>query len=213
MSAEHELCTAATSSQGKGYFSRDPLQRAVQQISARKLPSTDALCGAGCLGPCESLRSRADLDKILKESDEFVSTMAALLQPYCEDALGKVVDARTPGLVSLSFPPSEARSQLCAKSGACMELQDVEPQPTEDYILASFYSTWRRSQLKMMHFLGPGAAKVKLKPKEDDTAGEEAGHQDSRLLVIGARMWMCRQERDGGADVWMDDCTNNMHAT
>jgi len=109
-------------------------------------------------------------DKILKESDEFVSTMAALLQPYCEDALGKVVDARTPGLVSLSFPPSE----------------DVEPQPTEDYILASFYSTWRRSQLKMMHFLGPGAAKVKLKPKEDDTAGEEAGHQDSVQISAGS---------------------------
>ncbi|CAE7869056.1 EXD3 [Symbiodinium sp. KB8] len=112
-------------------------------------------------------------DKILKESDEFVSTMAALLQPYCEDALGKVVDARTPGLVSLSFPPSE----------------DVEPQPTEDYILASFYSTWRRSQLKMMHFLGPGAAQVRLKPKEDDTAGEEAGHQG------------------------MDDFTHNLHVT
>lgn len=89
------------------------------------------------------------------------STMAALLQPYCEDALGKaeqtepreplaclwplqVVDARTPGLVSLSFPPSEAGSQLCATSTTCLELQDVEPQPTEDYILASFYSTWRR---------------------------------------------------------------------
>lgn len=109
-------------------------------------------------------------DKILKESDEFVSTMAALLQPYCEDALGKVVDARTPGLVSLSFPPSE----------------DVEPQPTEDYILASFYSTWRRSQLKMMHFLGPGAAQVRLKPKEDDTAGEEAGHQDLVQISAGS---------------------------
>ena len=28
-------------------------------------------------------------DKVLKDSDEFISTMATMLQPYCEDALGK----------------------------------------------------------------------------------------------------------------------------
>ena len=63
-----------------------------------------------------------------------------------EDALGKMVDARTPGLLSLSLAPSE----------------DLAPMPTDDYTLATFYSTWRRSQLKMMHFFGPGVAKVTL---------------------------------------------------
>mmetsp|Transcript_19817 Transcript_19817/g.46272 ORF Transcript_19817/g.46272 Transcript_19817/m.46272 type:complete len:940 (+) Transcript_19817:43-2862(+) len=107
-------------------------------------------------------------DKALKESDEFVSTLAALLQPYCEDALGKVVDARTPGLVSVSLAPSE----------------DVAPMPADAYILASFYSTWRRSQLKMMRFFGPGNAQVKLVKKDDD-GGDEGTPQESFQISAG----------------------------
>eukprot|EP00913_Durusdinium_trenchii_P010706 g10045.t1 len=102
-------------------------------------------------------------DKVLKDSDELMSTMAVLLQPYCEDALGKMVDARTPGLLSLSLLPSE----------------DVAPMVTDDYTLASFYSTWRRSQLKMMHFFGPGVAKLTLSPKEESSEGE---HREEHLI-------------------------------
>ena len=59
-----------------------------------------------------------------------ISTVRWITKPG-EDALGKTVDARTPGLLSLSLAPSE----------------DLAPMPTEDYTLASFYNTWRRSQL------------------------------------------------------------------
>ncbi|CAJ1362740.1 unnamed protein product, partial [Effrenium voratum] len=96
-------------------------------------------------------------DKVLKDSDEFISTMATMLQPYCEDALGKKVDARTPALLSLSLAPAE----------------DVAPMAADDYTLASFYNNWRRSQLKMMHFFGPEAASVTLTPKQDEDAPEE----------------------------------------
>ena len=74
-----------------------------------------------------------------------------------EDALGKIVDARTPGLLSLSLAPAE----------------DMAPMVTDDYTLASFYSTWRRSQLKMMHFFGPGVAKLTLASPEESEESRE----------------------------------------
>eukprot|EP00931_Biecheleriopsis_adriatica_P064620 TRINITY_DN39371_c0_g1_i1.p1 TRINITY_DN39371_c0_g1~~TRINITY_DN39371_c0_g1_i1.p1 ORF type:complete len:986 (-),score=218.19 TRINITY_DN39371_c0_g1_i1:66-2957(-) len=108
-------------------------------------------------------------DKTLKESDDFMSTIMALLQPYCQDALGKAVDARTPGLVSLSLDPEE----------------DIEPAPADDFTLASFYSTWQRSHVKLMHFMGPGKAQVTLTPKEEEGVAEDV----QRLTALP-----CKQE-------------------
>eukprot|EP00930_Biecheleria_cincta_P041262 TRINITY_DN2825_c0_g1_i3.p1 TRINITY_DN2825_c0_g1~~TRINITY_DN2825_c0_g1_i3.p1 ORF type:complete len:973 (+),score=174.21 TRINITY_DN2825_c0_g1_i3:431-2920(+) len=94
-------------------------------------------------------------DKTLKQCDDFISTLGSLLQPFCEQALGKMVDARSPALVSLSLSNEV----------------EVAPMPSDDYLTASFYSTWRRSQVKIMHFMGPGAAKMVLhgRGSESDT--------------------------------------------
>ena len=60
--------------------------------------------------------------------------------------------------------------------------EDLAPMPADDYLLASFYNTWRRSQLKMMHFFGPGVAKVTL-TAEDEGATPVQIEADGRILM------------------------------
>jgi len=127
-------------------------------------------------------RPNTPQDQILKDSDEFISTMAVLLQPYCEDALGKTVDARTVGLLSLSLAPSE----------------DLAPMPTDDYLLASFYNTWRRSQLKMMHFFGPGVAKVTLTSEDEGAAPVQIEASANSVVIFRPTIYTlgCRSEQE-----------------
>ncbi|CAE8600698.1 unnamed protein product, partial [Polarella glacialis] len=97
------------------------------------------------------------LDRTLQANDDFMSTIAALLQPYCLDVLGKVVDSRTPALVSLSLD-NEGDSEF-------------PPEAADDAALGTFLSTWRRSQLRILHCMGPGTAKVTLDSKDDRDYG------------------------------------------
>nr|AQS99197.1 type I polyketide synthase [Gambierdiscus polynesiensis] len=90
---------------------------------------------------------------LLKKSDAFISTIAALIQPFCADTIGKTVDERSPGLLSLSLTDDEEA--------------DYPPQDATDAILGSFLGTWRRSLLRVVHFMGPGTGAVTLEVSEE----------------------------------------------
>mmetsp|Transcript_118565 Transcript_118565/g.287749 ORF Transcript_118565/g.287749 Transcript_118565/m.287749 type:complete len:947 (+) Transcript_118565:84-2924(+) len=95
-------------------------------------------------------------DELLKKSDNFISTLAALIQPFCADTIGKPIDERAPGLMSLSLTDEEE--------------PEYPPQDADDRVLGSFLSTWRRSVLKVVHFFGPETAGVTLNPAEEGDA-------------------------------------------
>mmetsp|Transcript_125838 Transcript_125838/g.402844 ORF Transcript_125838/g.402844 Transcript_125838/m.402844 type:complete len:932 (-) Transcript_125838:47-2842(-) len=100
----------------------------------------------------------------LDESDAFVSTLAAMLQPHCSDMLGCFVDERTPALVSLSLPDDQEA--------------DWPPADADDQTLGDFLRTWRRSQIKIVHFMGPAVADVALELSESEAASTLPFKQD-----------------------------------
>mmetsp|Transcript_126995 Transcript_126995/g.284038 ORF Transcript_126995/g.284038 Transcript_126995/m.284038 type:complete len:940 (-) Transcript_126995:62-2881(-) len=90
-------------------------------------------------------------DDVLEANDRNLSYLASLLQPFSEDALGKIIDERTPALVSLSLQEDE---------------EDDYPQPmADDKILGDYLGTWRRGLLRAVHFMGPGEATVALESR------------------------------------------------
>mmetsp|Transcript_4190 Transcript_4190/g.13113 ORF Transcript_4190/g.13113 Transcript_4190/m.13113 type:complete len:946 (-) Transcript_4190:145-2982(-) len=95
-------------------------------------------------------------DELLEKSDAFVSKLAALLQPFSADMMGKNIDERSPGLVSLSLTDDEE--------------SEFPPQDADDAVLGSFLTTWRRSLLKIVHFMGPGMGAVTLEAKDEGEA-------------------------------------------
>lgn len=106
--------------------------------------------GFGCRGlACWLDRDKKVVpqDATIRANDRFFSTLFAILKPYCGD-FGKVVEERTPGLVSISLPEEE-------------ESQWPAPE-ANDEMLGNFFTSWRRSQLKMVHFMGPGTCSVVL---------------------------------------------------
>ena len=58
----------------------------------------------------------------------------------------------------------------------------------DDYLLASFYNTWRRSQLKIMHFFGPGVAKVTLTSEDEGAAPVQI---EARFIFMGGFVLIC----------------------
>mmetsp|Transcript_33145 Transcript_33145/g.98687 ORF Transcript_33145/g.98687 Transcript_33145/m.98687 type:complete len:945 (-) Transcript_33145:110-2944(-) len=95
-------------------------------------------------------------DELLKKSDNFMSTLAALIQPFCADTTGKAIDERAPGLISLSLTDEEE--------------SEYPPQDADDRVLGSFLGSWRRSVLKIVHFFGPETAAVTLTPSDEGDA-------------------------------------------
>mmetsp|Transcript_89360 Transcript_89360/g.277960 ORF Transcript_89360/g.277960 Transcript_89360/m.277960 type:complete len:948 (+) Transcript_89360:61-2904(+) len=92
-------------------------------------------------------------DELLKKSDNFMSTLAALIQPFCADTIGKTVDERSPALMNLSLTDEEE--------------PEYPPADPDDRVLGSFLTAWRRSVLKIVHFFGPETAAVTLAPSEE----------------------------------------------
>jgi polyketide synthase-associated protein len=115
--------------------------------------------GTSCRGKCIWFDpSEKDLygDANLRKMDENLSYIAQMLQPYSDDTLGEFIDERTPGLL-------------------CMTLTDESeaefPYPeSDDAILGSFLTTWRRSLLRAVHFSGPGTASVLFEKKGTEKA-------------------------------------------
>jgi len=111
--------------------------------------------------------SNADAPKnpTLDKSDAFISKLAGLLQPASGDILGKHVDERTPALASLSLPDDEEA--------------EYPPQDADDGTLGDFLRTWKRSLIKVVHFMGPGVSNVTLESTEENGAESLPCKQDS----------------------------------
>lgn len=109
----------------------------------------------------------APKEEALQQSDAFVSTLASLIQPHCSDMLGKTIAERTPALV-------------------CLSLTDEEEYPfqdADDGTLGDFLRTWRRSQIKVVHFMGPVNANVTLESTEEELGGAPPFRKDVVELV------------------------------
>jgi len=87
-------------------------------------------------------------DALLDKNDAFISQLAALIQPYCADMLGKQIDERTPALMSLALTDEEE--------------PEYPPQDADDASLGQFLSIWRRKLVQVVHFMGPDSAQVVL---------------------------------------------------
>jgi len=124
-------------------------------------------------------------DPLLAQSDEFLSTIAGLIQPYMCDTLGRSINERTPALVSLSLTDGDEG--------------DYPPNDAADDVLGSFLTTWRRSLLKIVHFMGPGTASVTLDKSSDaaplpvklDSVDLECGPNTILLFRTGAFEYSC----------------------
>eukprot|EP00747_Dinoflagellata_sp_TGD_P164522 gnl/TRDRNA2_/TRDRNA2_184576_c0_seq1.p1 gnl/TRDRNA2_/TRDRNA2_184576_c0~~gnl/TRDRNA2_/TRDRNA2_184576_c0_seq1.p1 ORF type:complete len:938 (+),score=185.40 gnl/TRDRNA2_/TRDRNA2_184576_c0_seq1:75-2888(+) len=90
---------------------------------------------------------------LLTTNDENMTSLAQILQPYCLDALGQLVTERTAALVCMSM--SEA------------DEDDYENPVATESILADYYSTWARSVVKLIHFMGPGDGVSTLTKRSD----------------------------------------------
>jgi len=116
--------------------------------------------GAGARGKVAWMNPGAEDspdDDMLKRSDQFISTLASLVQPHCMDLFGKVMDMRTPALVSLSLEDGEEA--------------EYPSDDADDAVLGDYYRTWRASLLKVVHFMGPAVADVTL----ESSGAQEAG--------------------------------------
>jgi len=108
-------------------------------------------------------------DDLLQACNQRLSHLAALLQPFSEDALGKVIDERTPALVSLSLPEEEEA--------------DYPFPMADDKTLGDFLGTWRRGLLRAVHFLGPETASVALERKDAPAAAALPLAQDITAIA------------------------------
>nr|AQS99215.1 type I polyketide synthase [Gambierdiscus excentricus] len=104
-------------------------------------------------------------DEVLDMNDRNFSHLAAILQPFSEDALGKCIEERTPALVSLTLQEGE---------------EDDYPFPmADDKTLGDFLGTWRRGLLRAVHFMGPAACDVLLESKDGPKSTALPSRQDS----------------------------------
>jgi len=124
--------------------------------------------GAGARGKVAWLDAGnpdAPKNEVLDSSDAFISKLAALIQPSCGDIVGMHVDERTPALACLSLLDEEEA--------------EYPPQDADDSTLGDFLRTWKRSLLKVVHFMGPGTATVTLESTEENGAESLPFKQDS----------------------------------
>jgi polyketide synthase-associated protein len=90
-------------------------------------------------------------DETLLANDRQLSSLASLLQPFSEDTVGKMIDERTPALLSLTLLADE---------------EDDYPFPmADDKTLGDYLGTWQRGLLRAVHFMGPAEATVTLESK------------------------------------------------
>mmetsp|Transcript_141900 Transcript_141900/g.441167 ORF Transcript_141900/g.441167 Transcript_141900/m.441167 type:complete len:943 (-) Transcript_141900:57-2885(-) len=92
------------------------------------------------------------LDELLDLNDRNISRLAAIFQPFSEDAVGRCVEERTPALVSLTLLEEE---------------EEDYPYPmADDKTLADFLGTWRRGLVRAVHFMGPAPCDVMLEGRD-----------------------------------------------
>jgi len=89
---------------------------------------------------------------LLSRNDAAMTSIAQVLMPYSEDAVGAFLTDRTPALVCLSMGNADEG--------------DYEVPSATDKELGEYYDTWTRSVLRVVHFMGPSVSGVKLAAKE-----------------------------------------------
>jgi polyketide synthase-associated protein len=104
-------------------------------------------------------------DDFLKSCDEYISKLAALIQPYSADIFGKHMDERTSALMSMSLTDDEE--------------PEYPPADSDDKTLGTFMSVHKRSLLKVAYFLGPASPSVMLEAKDDVEGPKTACKQDA----------------------------------
>lgn len=104
-------------------------------------------------------------DPIIEQNDQNLSYLASLLQPFSADALGKIIDERTPALLSLSLQDDE--------------VEDYPHPMASDKMLGDYLGTWRHGAVRALHFMGPTEASVTLENKGGTAAGALPCAQES----------------------------------
>mmetsp|Transcript_19785 Transcript_19785/g.57398 ORF Transcript_19785/g.57398 Transcript_19785/m.57398 type:complete len:942 (-) Transcript_19785:53-2878(-) len=108
----------------------------------------------GKIGWMTGTAAQVTQDPQLQKSDDFITKLAGLIQPFCADAVGKNIDERTPGLLSLSLTDDQEA--------------EWPPQDSDDAVLGAFLSVYRRTLIRVVHFMGPATGSVTLEAKEED---------------------------------------------
>jgi len=107
-------------------------------------------------------------DPLLTQNDQNLSYLASLLQPFSADSIGKIIDERTPALLSMSLQDDE---------------EGDYPHPmASDKILGDYLGSWRHGALRALHFMGPSVAAVTLESKGGTALGALPVSQDSVLI-------------------------------
>merc|ERR1719282_1151221 len=94
-------------------------------------------------------------DDAIDVNDSNLTYLASLLMPYTADILGKVIEERTPGLVSLSLQEGEE--------------DDYPNSFATDKALGDYLGTWKRGLIRVIHFMGPATPSVTLDNKGGPT--------------------------------------------
>jgi len=132
---------------------------------------------------------------LVDQIDDQLTQLAEIIQPYCEDALGCVVEDRTPALVCLPLFQDDYGEY-------------ESPLATEEQI-SDYYGVWCRSVLRMIHFGGPGRGTLTLTPKTGSVlsgASEcvvNAGPNTTLLIREDTFEYSYEQPQDGEEAFWM----------
>jgi len=111
-------------------------------------------------------------DPLIEQNDQNLSFLASLIQPFSADAIGKIIDERTPALLSLSLQDDE--------------VEDYPHPMANDKMLGDFLGTWRHGAVRALHFMGPTEASVTLENKGGAAAAALPSAQESILVSAPA---------------------------
>jgi polyketide synthase-associated protein len=136
------------------------------------------------------------LGSLVLRSDANLTAIAEVLQGSSEDSAGGSIAERTPALLCLSMTDADEAEYEC-------------PAATDQEI-EEFYSTWSRSVMRVIQFIGPGKGKAILTLKESAPANslEESSFEitaaPGTLLVIREDMYeYMYEEPDDGETCWL----------
>lgn len=86
------------------------------------------------------------------KNDDMLTSIAEVLQPYCEDCLTCPIAERTPALLCMSMTEDD-------------EAEYENPVATNS-VIEEFYSVWCRSVARLIHFMGPEKGWITLVRKD-----------------------------------------------
>jgi polyketide synthase-associated protein len=109
--------------------------------------------------------------EIIAKNDEFLSKLAALIQPYSLDMFGKNIDERTPTLLSVSLDDDTE--------------SDYPPAEATDKSLGDFLRIFQSRVVQAVYFMGPGTTSVELEATGESESMKLPFRSDSTSIVAG----------------------------